>query len=167
MSEVRPGPACRELKDLEVPFQVGRPQTDFAKKFCARCPVRVRCLEMAMAAERRSPAARFGVFGGLTPVQRRVLQILKGPVACRCGRRFYAIRTNQLWCPRCVAKRRPLMIKRREAQTQRLDAMGLREHGTRAGYRQHRRREEEPCEPCRAANSAYSAEYEAGRRAVA
>lgn len=97
-------PACRALKDLEVPFRTGQAEATFAREFCERCPVRDACLELAMDAERLRPTARFGVFGGLTPVQRRVLAILGGQVTCRCGVRFYAIRTNQLWCPRCLLK---------------------------------------------------------------
>lgn len=31
--------------------------------------------------------------------------------------------------------------------------------GTRAGYERHRRRKEQACEPCLAANRAYAAEY--------
>lgn len=37
-------------------------------------------------------------------------------------------------------------------------------HGTVAGYRRHRRRGEKPCEPCRLAENARSAEYSAHRR---
>jgi hypothetical protein len=34
-----------------------------------------------------------------------------------------------------------------------------REHGTYAGYQQHKRHEDEPCPECRAANAAYGRNY--------
>lgn len=37
------------------------------------------------------------------------------------------------------------------------------EHGTRAGYYQHRRRDEAPCTLCRAANATYHRTYRRGR----
>jgi hypothetical protein len=45
-----------------------------ALRFCVSCPVKRQCLELAMAAEGSAAAgARYGVFGGLTPAQRREL----------------------------------------------------------------------------------------------
>ena len=43
-----------------------------AKAICARCPVRVACLDWALAHE--TPGSTFGVVGGLTAEQRLVLQ---------------------------------------------------------------------------------------------
>jgi hypothetical protein len=37
------------------------------------------------------------------------------------------------------------------------------EHGTYRGYQQHRRRGEETCPPCRAANTAYHQEWRTGQ----
>lgn len=45
-----------------------------AVRLCAPCPVQRQCLELAMSAEGSAAAgARYGVFGGLTPAQRREL----------------------------------------------------------------------------------------------
>lgn len=40
-----------------------------AKAICATCPVANKCLELALATE-----AEFGIFGGLTPAERKSLQ---------------------------------------------------------------------------------------------
>jgi hypothetical protein len=37
-----------------------------AKKICARCPIKLRCLEVALANDER-----FGIFGGLSERERR------------------------------------------------------------------------------------------------
>jgi len=42
-----------------------------AQRICKRCPVAARCLDEEMRVE--PPTRRFGVVGGLTPNQRRVL----------------------------------------------------------------------------------------------
>jgi len=45
-----------------------------ALRVCVGCPVQRQCLELAMAAEGSAAAGgRYGVFGGLTPAQRREL----------------------------------------------------------------------------------------------
>lgn len=44
----------------------GRPATE-AKQICGGCPVRVECLDFALAGRER-----FGIWGGLTEKQRRV-----------------------------------------------------------------------------------------------
>lgn len=59
--------ACRH-----VPVEIFYPATDAeaepAKIVCRGCPVRELCLELALAADER-----FGVWGGLTPSERRSL----------------------------------------------------------------------------------------------
>ena len=40
-----------------------------AKKLCADCPIRLECLEYALAADEE-----YGVWGGLSPVERRQLK---------------------------------------------------------------------------------------------
>jgi hypothetical protein len=45
-----------------------------AIRFCHGCPVRLKCLDLALTAEGDAPAAsRYGVFGGLTPAERHKL----------------------------------------------------------------------------------------------
>ncbi len=40
------------------------------------------------------------------------------------------------------------------------------EHGTKAAFERHKRRGEEPCDPCRIANSEYSRNYRTGKGKV-
>jgi WhiB family redox-sensing transcriptional regulator len=64
--------ACR-LEDPELFFPksgVGRAeQIARAKAVCARCPVQVRCLDLAL----RSGRPAYGIFGGMTESERREL----------------------------------------------------------------------------------------------
>ena len=68
----RRGAACRNM-DTELFFprgETGVPleQTVAAKAICARCPVRIACLEFAMATRQES-----GICGGRTEQERRTL----------------------------------------------------------------------------------------------
>jgi WhiB family redox-sensing transcriptional regulator len=68
----RASAACR-FEDPEVFFPrsgVGRAQQIArAKAVCARCPVRVRCLDLALRIGRTA----HGIFGGMTKSERREL----------------------------------------------------------------------------------------------
>lgn len=46
-------------------------QVERAQRFCASCPVAQECLNLAMSNER--DYARYGIYGGLTPDQRKEL----------------------------------------------------------------------------------------------
>ena len=59
--------ACR-LIPVELFFPPAEQEVDEAKAVCATCEVRQPCLEFAIAA-----GERFGVWGGLTPQERRSL----------------------------------------------------------------------------------------------
>ena len=59
--------ACREAP-VQVFFPPAEQEVDEAKAVCALCEVRQPCLEYAIAA-----GERFGVWGGLTPQERRSL----------------------------------------------------------------------------------------------
>ena len=59
--------ACR-LIPVELFFPPAEQEVDEAKSVCASCEVRQPCLEFAIAA-----GERFGVWGGLTPQERRSL----------------------------------------------------------------------------------------------
>lgn len=78
-SERMAGAPCMETDpDLSFPSGTGKREIAHiqAKKNCARCPIALReeCLEMAMRTEGRAVAAnRYGVFGGLDPVERAEL----------------------------------------------------------------------------------------------
>ena len=59
--------ACRQVP-VELFFPPAEQEADEAKALCALCEVRQPCLEFAIAA-----GERFGVWGGLTPQERRSL----------------------------------------------------------------------------------------------
>lgn len=61
--------ACRGY-DLSEFFTESRTGMARAKRICASCPVRARCLDEALRAEND---ARYGVFGGLTAAERSKL----------------------------------------------------------------------------------------------
>lgn len=52
------------------------PDIDAARKVCAWCPVRLECLRAAMRWEgSRETRYRFGMWGGLTPLERQRLYV--------------------------------------------------------------------------------------------
>ena len=61
--------------DPEIFFPEKGGSTLAAKRVCAACPVRAECLEYALADERTSYVTPFhyGVYGGLSPRERRAL----------------------------------------------------------------------------------------------
>ena len=59
--------ACKRIQ-VELFFPPAEQEADDAKAVCATCEVRQPCLEFAIAA-----GERFGVWGGLTPQERRSL----------------------------------------------------------------------------------------------
>lgn len=53
-----------------------------AARLCARCPVMTECLELALQTEGTAGGdARYGVFGGLTPIERAALAKARRKVA--------------------------------------------------------------------------------------
>ena len=63
--------ACAEV-GVEAFFPEGRSNNHSyrpARLVCGGCPVRAECLEAALATEQ--PGYEFGLWGGLTPVERR------------------------------------------------------------------------------------------------
>ncbi|MFF2659453.1 WhiB family transcriptional regulator [Kitasatospora sp. NPDC058032] len=92
LAEVRPagdgdlrGAACAGA-DTDLfypdPEEIGPEAAEWAerraKMICAGCPVRTMCLELAL--ERREPE---GVFGGLTPAERRTVSARRHQAAAR------------------------------------------------------------------------------------
>lgn len=71
MSDWRDDALCAQT-DPEIFFPGKGGPTAAAKAICGRCPVRVACLEWTLANE--TPGTTYGVAGGLTAEQRRVLQ---------------------------------------------------------------------------------------------
>ncbi|MEQ1700368.1 MAG: WhiB family transcriptional regulator [Ilumatobacteraceae bacterium] len=58
-------PLCREYPDVPFFPSQGQEATE-ARAICARCIVRVECLNFALAED-----LSHGVFGGMTPAERR------------------------------------------------------------------------------------------------
>ncbi|MGP3979398.1 WhiB family transcriptional regulator [Streptomyces sp. 8N114] len=59
--------ACKDTS-TDLFFSDGREEIVVAKEICNSCPVRIRCLDRALA-----NGERFGIFGGLTPDERSEL----------------------------------------------------------------------------------------------
>lgn len=58
--------ACRQSTGIANWFsEYGSPEFEAARTICRRCPVRLLCLEEALAVEER-----FGIWGGLSAVER-------------------------------------------------------------------------------------------------
>lgn len=57
-----------------------------ARDYCKKCPVQRECLEQAMEDEITSPR-RYGMFGGLTPKERRELQLKRDTTVSRSVQR--------------------------------------------------------------------------------
>jgi WhiB family redox-sensing transcriptional regulator len=71
------GACTRRVDDLFFPSgesEAARAQADRAKLICARCPIRQACLSWALANREDQ-----GVWGGLTPKERRTLHRRKTP----------------------------------------------------------------------------------------
>lgn len=106
---------CKGL-DPEL-FHPGRGEsTEPAKAVCSDCPVRLACLDYALAHRERH-----GVWGGLSERERRSLRRALGDVGERvckragCGRTFTPRVEHQAYC--CVECRRDL--KNEKARRQR------------------------------------------------
>lgn len=63
--------ACRDVPNPDLFFPIDGDEVGVAraKQLCARCPVRVTCLRLAIV--RRE---RYGVFGGMTAAERRAIE---------------------------------------------------------------------------------------------
>lgn len=146
--------------DPEAAFGDLRTMHGFIQKVCGVCPVIGECLDAAMAAERVRGTARFGVFGGLLPGQRRTLEIRGSTSRCEdCEHPFLPATTTQRQC-------RPCRFTRTQAVV-RAPWPADRKHGTRAGYSAHSRRDEDACWPCKRAKAAASVQWRAQRRGAA
>ncbi|AGI12995.1 WhiB family transcription factor [Mycobacterium phage Butters] len=101
------GAACTQT-DPEVFFPEKGEPVGPARNICRRCEVQAKCLEVALAREEE-----FGIWGGLTPNQRRALKRGAAQRACGyCGSTFVPGRPEQRFCSReCVA----LELSSREA----------------------------------------------------
>jgi Transcription factor WhiB len=75
---------------------------EIAKGICNQCVVRQECLDSELRIEHGMPASmRFGVYGGMTPSERAMLEKPReiGSGICECGR--IATRANRTQCEAC------------------------------------------------------------------
>ncbi|WP_441251468.1 WhiB family transcriptional regulator [Kitasatospora sp. McL0602] len=114
---------CTQVEpDVFFPEQEDAAGERVAKEICGFCPVRSACLALAI-----SRNEEFGIFGGLTPQERREL---------------YPVRRS---VDRAAVEPTPAPTEpKREPVT----------CGSRRGYQRHRRRGEVACDLCRYANAA-------------
>lgn len=160
--------ACLSVKpDTMFPAPGEKDAIDYAQSICARCPVRLKCLEFALADEGgKTKDMRHGIAGGLTPNQRyneynRRRTTAPGYVPppprkvgtrppAPCGTPSAYDRHIRNGEPIDDACREAHNAKRRQFKTK---ARGPAECGTRRGYQKHRRDGETACDACRQANT--------------
>ena len=100
--------ACRGLHSTDEEHDVMFPRSEQvgqdlrrAKRVCLRCPVREDCLTQAVAAREGA-----GVWGGLSPTERREYGRGAPVRSCRCGLLF-AAPVSVLVCSACRMSYRP------------------------------------------------------------
>lgn len=161
---------CRTLADPDdmFPSPGDHEGQHAAKTVCGMCPVQPVCLSWAI-----DTGQQYGVAGGLTEAERAQLHGRRPPTdpdtqegrptdpgACgtRAGWEWHK-RLHQRACDDCAAWR--------DANMPDVAGFAVRkpiEHGTYRGAAQHRRRGEDLCEPCRAADNLYQQERRAAAR---
>ncbi|MFF3454290.1 WhiB family transcriptional regulator [Streptomyces sp. NPDC002730] len=130
-----PGLAAALCKGIEpelfFPERGDRPTAALAREICAQCPVVEACLTDALASEGSAGHAnRFGIRGGKSPEERHAIYL---------GTRWPALVDDASESAPALRQIKP---KREPAKC-----------GTRGGYQRHLRQNEEPCDPCRFANT--------------
>lgn len=102
------GAPCEADPDLFFADTFDRASTVAAKQVCARCPVRVDCL--AKALETREP---FGIWGGLTPQERRSIR-RPDCIVCNQPLTRQQVKGRRVTCSQtCTAARRRTTIGHR------------------------------------------------------
>lgn len=139
-----------------------------AKPLCARCPVMEACGQWAI--DTKEPA---GIWGGMTPKERRAAAGLPAPAAdaegrdedgrlpCGSSKAFRAHVRFGEECAVCQAVWEAEITDRRRAALDEEHRAG----GSQRGYFLHRRLDEETCRLCRAAAARRSRETGAALRA--
>lgn len=103
--------ACKDT-DTETffTFTPGPGGTHEAKAICGWCPVRDACLHYALDMESASGhgwVGRYGIWGGLTPQERKALARDRPETCRRCSTPIDRKRgSNTLYCPPCRDTRR-------------------------------------------------------------
>lgn len=141
-----------------------------ARRICAACPVRARCLADAMVKESGlSYSFRTGILGGLSPWERAerdrvrtqlpptaeelAARAAKNRPVAPCGTRAAHarhMRNGEPIDPACAAAWEEHKVSRRKR---------VADCGTRGGYNRHVRDRTPPCDPCRAANTEANRKY--------
>ncbi|MFB7798964.1 WhiB family transcriptional regulator [Isoptericola sp. NPDC056134] len=156
--------------DPEVFYPSQGDHADAAKAVCAECPIRMRCLEVAVANREM-----WGVWGGTSQQERRRMIAGKPPVAKKQSARIEVHgtvggfrrhkRAGEAPCAECSEAHGSWIEKiQASASKGRAGRKPMpREHGTERGYGQHLRNDEIPCDGCKAAHAARAAQYRADR----
>ncbi|KUJ69902.1 hypothetical protein ACZ90_07930 [Streptomyces albus subsp. albus] len=149
--------------DLWYPDPTDTATTREAIATCLGCPVLLLCRQAAAEEERGDgKASRYGIRGGLTPVQRWAADPHTQAGKGKGGRRLAPCGTDAAYdrhrrngeqpCDPCRRAHNERNVQvRAEARHRRAAST---ECGTRGGYQKHRRQGETPCTPCRQANAA-------------
>ena len=141
---------CRGM-DTELFFalepKAGRAIRDLyakARRVCACCPVRVECLIWGLK-------DGYGVFGGLSPLERQLLRNDSDRIRSRLGAESVAR----------VEAARELLAERGVSSGEREPS--AIHHGTPGGTQAHYRRDEQACQACKDASNSYHNEWKAQR----
>lgn len=150
--------ACRQHPpDTFYPLPTDIHTQAAAKRICATCPVQTYCLKYAL--EHDEP---HGIWGGLTPRERRNLQRDGRPptITAQCGTTTGAhqhYRRDEPCCPACrtAASRARRNQRAQKPQKPRNTAAPTPtgKCGNEAGAKQHAYRGEQTCNPCREAST--------------
>ena len=131
-----------------------------AKAVCEDCPVRQACLDDALAEEgTASRQHRWGIRGGLTNAERELLAVpTRAPEPAQCGtwtayRRH--LKNGEITDAACREAAREESRRRRaegrhtkHGPWRTTKPVPPEKHGTEAGYRWHRARDEDACDAC-------------------
>lgn len=142
----------------------------YAAQICFSCPVRQECLIEQLEAEAgKDPRMTYGVYGGLSPVQRSILRQAyqrkrprppgrgKPPAPCGTSSAYERhMRNNEPIDEACRAWK--------EGQARQVPPAPC---GTRTAYSRHKSRGEAPCDPCRLAYNEHRRQYQRQRTTAA
>lgn len=155
---------CRTAVDDEIWFAEPTDKATIREAIstCLSCPVLLLCRQAAADEERGDgKQSRYGIRGGLTPVQRWAADPDTQAGKGKGGRRLAGCGTNAAYdrhvrngeqpCDPCRRAHNERNVQVR-AETRHRRAAST-ECGTRGGYQKHRRDGEAACGPCRQANS--------------
>lgn len=157
--------------DAELFFPPKGGSSRDAKTVCLDCPIRLRCLEVAIA-----NGERHGIYGGLTPAERRrvaqghEVEVMARPRAAHgtvAGWRVHR-RNYETPCAECAQAREDWLAALRDSQLKarrsRDEHASAPRHGTNSGYITHRKNSETACDECKTAHNEYVRQYRAQHR---